>query len=155
MRNLTCSLATLLLALICCQIFAGEDAKKLQGSWDLTELIIGGMKVPDKDIQGMKFVFSSEKDEHKLTILPPPSDTPVVDKRTFTVKIDPTKKPATVNLVALDGEFKGTASPGIFEIKGDVLRWCQSDDPKATERPKEFKSPENSKIYLFTFKRSK
>jgi len=30
---------------------------------------------------------------------------------------------------------------------------CQSDDPQAKERPNEFASPAQSKIYLFTFKR--
>jgi uncharacterized protein (TIGR03067 family) len=58
-------------------------------------------------------------------------------------------------LTALDGEFKGAVSPGIYEIKGDTLRWCQSDDPKAKDPPKEFASPEKSELYLFTFKRAK
>ena len=127
------------------------DAKMLQGAWALTELVVGGTKVPDKEIQGMKFIFEG----NKLTIAPPASDTGVVDKRTFTFKLDPSKKPAEVDITALDGKYKDTVSPGIYELKGDTLRWCQSDDPKAKDRPKDFASPEKSPLYLFTFKRAK
>jgi uncharacterized protein (TIGR03067 family) len=139
----------------------------------LTELIVGGVKVPDKEVQGTRFVFEGGK----LTIVPSINDTigtaslwtfaivirfpvipdteAVVDQRTFTFKLDPTQKPAAVDLTALDGKYKGTVSPGIYELKGDTLRWCQSDDEKSTKRLKEFVSPEESRIYVFTFKRVK
>jgi uncharacterized protein (TIGR03067 family) len=135
----------------CAAALAGQadDAKKLQGAWALTELIVGGAKVPEKELAGMKFVFEADK----LTIVPPAADTDVIDKRTFTVKLDSKKNPAQVEITALDGKFKGTISPGIYELKADTLRWCQSDDPESKERPKDFASPEKSKIYLFTFKR--
>ena len=139
--------------LVCCHAGAqdADDAKKIQGAWEITELVVGGKKVPEKDVKGMRFLF----DKDKLTILPPASDTGVVDKRTFTFKLDAKAKPAGVELTALDGENKGAISPGIYEVKGDTLRWCQSDDPKAKDRPKEFASPEKSSFYLFTFKRAK
>ena len=138
--------------ILCCQAMAGdEDAKKIQGTWLLTELIVAGEKVPAKDVEGMKFVFEN----NKFTIVPPTADTGVVDKRTFTFKLDGGKQPAQVDIVALDGEHKGVTSPGIYEIKDDTLRWCQSDDPKSTERPKDVASPAKSPLYLFTFKRSK
>jgi uncharacterized protein (TIGR03067 family) len=137
--------------LLACAALAGQadDAKKLQGAWALTELIVGGAKVPDKELAGMKFVFEA----NKLTIVPPAADTGVVDKRSFTIKLDPSKKPAQVEITALDGDHKGAVSPGIYELKADTLRWCQSDDPESKKRPKDFASPEKSKIYLFTFKR--
>lgn len=148
MRKLASMFAGLFIA---CAAIAGEpeDSKKLQGAWTLTELVVGGAKVPDKELAGMKFVFEA----NKLTIVPPAADTGVVDKRAFTIKLDPSKKPAQVEITALDGEHKGAVSPGIYELKGDTLRWCQSDDPKSKERPKEFASPEKSSFYLFTFKR--
>ena len=140
------------LFLICCRAFAGaDDAKKLQGAWALTELVVGGAKVPEKEIAGLKFVFAATK----LTIVPPTADTGLVDKRSFTFKLDATKQPRQVDMTALDGEFKGVTSPGIYELKDDTLRWCQSDDPKSKDRPKDFASPEKSTLYLFTFKRAK
>src|SRR6185369_4609857 len=159
MRRFTFSLTAIALTFVCCQALAGDaEFKVLDGTWEIAELVIGGEKVPDKEIAGMKFIFSAEGDKdktHKLTLVPPPSETGVVDKRTFELKFIPNKKPAEVNAKALDGQFKGTTSPAIYEVKGDVLRWCQSDDEKATERPKDFTSPAKSRIYVFTFKRAK
>jgi uncharacterized protein (TIGR03067 family) len=160
MRRFTFSLATLILTFACCQALAGDaEFKSLEGTWQITELIIGGEKVPEKDVAGLKFVFATEGEKeakiHKLTLVPPASDTDVVDKRSFSLKFNAGKKPAEVNATALDGKFKGTSSPAIYEVKGDVLRWCQSDDEKAAERPQEFASPAKSRIYLFTFKRVK
>jgi uncharacterized protein (TIGR03067 family) len=151
---------------------AKDDGQKLQGTWVLTELVVGGVKVPDKEIRGTRFVFEGTK----LTIVPSiheemltaslwtfailskfpviPETDSVVDRRTFTVKLDPAQKPAAVDLTALDGDAKGAVSPGIYEIKGDTLRWCQSDDEKNTQRPKTFESPAKSRIYVFTFKRA-
>lgn len=153
------SLAPVFAMLLTLQGLAGEkevkEFKPLEGTWEITELIVGGEKVPEKEISGLKFVFSVEMEKdmkaHKLTLIPPMSDSELIDKRTFSLKFSGTAVTAT----ALDGRFKGTSSPAIFEVKGDVLRWCQSDDEKATERPKEFVSPAKSRIYLFTFKKAK
>jgi uncharacterized protein (TIGR03067 family) len=141
-----------------CVAYAGQadDANKLQGAWSLTDLVVGGAKVPEKDIQGVKFVF----DKDTLTILSPPADADpkkdvVIDKRVFKFKLDPTKKPAQIDVTALDGQHKGVTSPGIYELKDDTLRWCQSDDEKSKDRPKDFSSPEKSSIYVFTLKRAK
>ncbi len=124
---------------------AKDDGQKLQGAWTLTELIVGGVKVPEEDLQGTRFVFEG----NKLTVVQ------AMLKTTFTFKLDPARKPAAVDLTALDGDFKGTVSPGIYELKGDTLRWCQSNDEKNKDRPKAFASPEKSRVYLFTFKRVK
>jgi uncharacterized protein (TIGR03067 family) len=128
-----------------------DDAKKLQGAWVLTELMVGGVNVPEKEIAGTRFIFEGDK----LTVMPAKPDVDAVDKRTFTFKLDPKQKPAAVDLTALDGDAKGAVSPGIYELNGDTLRWCQSDDEKSKERPKAFGSPDKSRIYLFTFKRAK
>jgi uncharacterized protein (TIGR03067 family) len=153
MRSFTYLLTFIVGVLLCCHAIAqdADDAKLLQGAWEISELIVGGKKIPEKEIKGLRFVF--EKD--KLTIVPAPSDNGVVEKRAFSFKLDAKAKPAGVALTALDGENKGAVSPGIYEIKGDILRWCQSDDPKAKDRPKDFASPEKSAFYLFTFKRTK
>ena len=128
-----------------------DELKKLQGTWEIVNLIVGGEPVSDKEVAGMKFQFKDKT----LTIIPPKTDTGIVVPRTFSVSVDGKKQPATADLTALDGELKGNVSPGIFEVKADTLRWCQSDDPKAKERPAAFASPDKSAIYLFTFKKMK
>ncbi len=152
MRHLALTLAVAGFALVCCRAVAGgDDAKKLQGTWEVAELIAYGKKVDSKVILGTKFVFAKDK----LTILPASANPAEFDKRSFSFKIEPTKKPAEIDLTALDGEHKGAVSPGIYEIQGDTLRWCQPDDPKSKDRPKQFASPEKSDLYLFTLKRAK
>jgi len=130
-------------------LVGGAGPTPLEGTWEVTELTAYGEKVDPKFFAGTKFVF--EKD--KLTVVPPNDKQEEFVKRTFTIKLDGKKNPAEVDLTALDGEHKGTTSPGIYELNGDTLRWCQPDGPKTTDRPKTFTSPEKSDTYLFTLKR--
>lgn len=152
MRTHACLLPFVLLAAAFARGSAGDDdLKKLQGAWEVTELVAFGKKADVKEFKGTKFVF--EKD--KLTVVPGNPKSNEFDKRTFTIKINTKKQPAEVDLTALDGEHKGVVSPGILEIKEDTLRWCQPDGPKTKDRPTTFASPENSDLYLFTLKRVK
>lgn len=152
MRKISYFVAFAVIVLACCRAAGGaDDAKKLQGTWEVTDLTVSGKKVDLKVIQGTKFVF----DKDKLAILPPNDKLAEFEKRTFSFKIDPKKKPAEIDLTALDGEHKGVISPGIYEIQGETLRWCQPDDPKSKDRPKQFAAPDKSDLYLFTLKRTK
>jgi uncharacterized protein (TIGR03067 family) len=153
MRQTTYTLAFCFVALGFCRAFAGDadDAKKLQGKWEIVELIAYGKKVEFNTIKGTKFIFAG----NVLTIQPPTDKLEEFEKRSFTFKLAPAKQPAEVELTVVDGKDKGLTSPGIYELKGDTLRWCQSDATKAPERPKSFASPEKSPIYLFTLKRTK
>ena len=130
----------------------GDDAKNLQGKWEVVELIAYGKAVDAKVFKGTQFVFIKDK----LTITPPNDKIEEFVKRTFSFKLDPAKKPAEIDLTVLDGkEDKGKVSRGIYELKGDTLRWCQPDGPNMKDRPTEFKSLEKSGLYLFTLKRLK
>ena len=153
MRHSIYTLAFCVVAFAYCQAFAGEaeDVKKLQGKWEIVELIAYGKKVDFNTIKGTKFIFAG----NVLTIQPATDKLEEFEKRTFTFKLTPTKQPAEVDLTLTDGKDKGLTSPGIYELKGDTLRWCQSDATKAPERPKSFASPDKSPIYLFTLKRTK
>jgi uncharacterized protein (TIGR03067 family) len=154
MRQLSYVLVFGIPAVICCPAFAGDadDARRLQGTWEIVELIQYGKKVDFNIIKGTKFKFT---EKNVLTIQPPSDKVEEFEKRSFSYKLNPLKKPAEVELSALDGKHKGVTSPGIYELKGDTLRWCQSDATKAPERPKDFTSPEKSPFYLFTLKREK
>ena len=145
-------IATLLVSLPGAMVLTGApEAKSLQGSWEVTELVAYGKKVDPKLFKGTKFVFKDDK----LTVVPgdPKGDTFV--SRSFTIKVDAKQKPTAIDLTLLEGASKGMVSPGIFEITGDTLRWCQPDGEKTKERPKDFTSPTNSDRYLITLKRAK
>jgi uncharacterized protein (TIGR03067 family) len=131
---------------------AKSDKDRVQGAWAVAALVVGGRPAPAEEFQGMRFLFEGDK----LTFVPPGrEDGGTVARRSFRVALDPTRKPAAVDVVALDGDYKGTASPGIYELRGDELRWCLSDDPENKTRPTEFASPEGTRLYLFTLKRVK
>jgi uncharacterized protein (TIGR03067 family) len=131
---------------------AGEtdDAKKLQGTWDVVELVAYGKPVDPKVLKGTKFIF----DKDRLTIVPGNDKLEEFVKATFSFKLDPSKNPAHVDLTLLDGASKGTVSPGIYELKDGVLRWCQPDGPKTTTRPAKLESPAKSDLYLVTLKKA-
>ena len=61
MRPIASLCALFVGALFCCQGLAqdGDDAKAIQGPWEIVELIVGGQKVPEKDVKGMRFVFEN------------------------------------------------------------------------------------------------
>src|SRR5712691_4728042 len=100
MQKLSYALAFFTVGLACCRAFAGDadDAKKIQGTWEVVELIAYGKKVDFNTIKGTKFVFAKDK----LTIQPPSDKLEEVVTRNFTFKLDPAKKPAEVELKVLD-----------------------------------------------------
>jgi uncharacterized protein (TIGR03067 family) len=54
----------------------------------------------------------------------------------FTVKLPPSRSPKAIDLIALNGPQKGKTAPGIYQLKGDVLRVCLAMEDG--QRPAEF-----------------
>src|SRR5262245_22717960 len=115
---------------------AKKDQEALQGSWRPVSSEQGG-----KD-------QTEEAKEHTLTF----------DKDTFTVKkgdelrfkgtfkLDPTKKPKTIDMTVTEGrrdDDKGKELHGIYELSKDGLKWCTCE-PGGNERPKEFATKEGT-----------
>lgn len=112
-----------------------KDKKgKLQGSW-----------VAEKD--GKKAEMTFKKDSWTL----------VFDgekKFAGTYKTDPTKSPKELDMEIKEGDkYVGMTAKCIYEISGDMLKWCASE-PGKEERPKGFpeKEGEEKTLYLI-FKR--
>ncbi|MCI0642164.1 MAG: sigma-70 family RNA polymerase sigma factor [Gemmataceae bacterium] len=119
------------------------DKELLQGTWDVTEVVSDGTATDN--LKGVQAVF--DKDQLSLV--------GVAGKRDFSVKLDPTKKPKAIDLTALDGEQKDKTNPAIYELDGDVLKLCMSNEPGKITRPAELASKEGSKLLLMTLKRVK
>jgi len=126
-----------------------DDAKKdqdgLQGSWEVVELVMDGKPAPEATRKEIKIVFKGEK----MTLTGPEG----IGKREFSFKLDPSKKPKSIDFNPLEGQFKGKTSPAIYELKRDELKLCMPNRGK--ERPTEFKAGEGSNLGLFVLKRSK
>ncbi len=79
----------------------------------------------------------------------------VVVKGTF--KLDPTKKPKTIDMTVTEGrreQDQGKELHGIYELTKDGLKWCTSE-PGGTERPKEFATKEGTRDLFVTLKKEK
>ena len=55
-----------------------------------------------------------------------------------TFKIDPTKKPKTIDMIPAEGQYKGKTLLGIYEIDSQTLKICFAEPGK--ERPTAFAS---------------
>jgi uncharacterized protein (TIGR03067 family) len=69
-------------------------------------------------------------------------------------RIDPTKKPKTIDLEVTFGSHEGQVYRGIYELDGDTLRVCLGQ-PERAERPTGFSARKGSNSALSAFKREK
>ena len=68
-----------------------------------------------------------------------------------TVKLDPMKKPKTIDVTFTEGERKGKTLLGIYEIESDAFRVCVARP--GDERPAEFSAKAGSGHILIVYKR--
>jgi uncharacterized protein (TIGR03067 family) len=137
------------LGLVACLflVAAEEKAKKaaddtFKGVWKISTLSFGGAE--QEDWKGYKFTFKGDK----LMAQRPDGD------QTYTFKVDSSKKPAEIDLIPEEGENKGKASKGIYQVKDGELKMCIPISPDV-DRPKEFASKEGEQVALIVFKREK
>jgi uncharacterized protein (TIGR03067 family) len=119
---------------------AGEDAKKalkkFEGTWSVVSVEKDGKKAPEGEISDVQCVFSGENLSFKKG-----------DKtKEGTIKIDPSKKPAHIDIT-----HDGKTAMGIYSFTKDELKLCISE----TERPTEFTTKEGTKTTLIVLKREK
>ena len=127
---------------------AAKDKEKLKGSWDGVEQTRDGQFRVLKE-GAWTITFAGDK----VTL----GGGSVGGKKEFRVKLDPAKKPKAIDLTALDGPFKDKVVLAIYQLEGDTLKLCFTENAKegvSKERPKEFASKVDSGVNLFILKRS-
>jgi uncharacterized protein (TIGR03067 family) len=120
------------------------DAKAIQGTWLPETAELAGKPFPEEVTKSIRLVLG---DGGKYTV--------TVGDRVDegTTKIDPTKKPKTLDIVGTKGPNMGKTFLAIYELKGDTLRVCYDLSGKA--HPDEFKSKPNTQLFLVTYHREK
>jgi uncharacterized protein (TIGR03067 family) len=147
MRVVGLSLALVGLALAS-RGLGGAEAKKgskLEGTWKPVSVVKGGKEEPDTKDHSLSFAGDT------FTVR---AGDKVEVKGTF--KRDRSKKPRQIDMTVTEGPQKvtGKVLKGIYELKGDTLKWCFTADPDG-DRPTEFAAPEGSKVMFITLKRVK
>lgn len=121
-----------------------SDKDKIQGEWSLLSREENGQneKVAEGSnehiklkIDGEKFLVTIGENNHDATFA-----------------VDSSKKPKTIDVTLKGGDQDGTVMKGFYELDGDNLKICIGS-PQAPDRPAEFKSKDEAKV--FTFKRVK
>jgi uncharacterized protein (TIGR03067 family) len=93
-----------------------KDKEKLQGTWTLTQIELGGKKIDLPEGKSMQLIFTGDKVMMKGS---PKGD----EEGAYT--IDASKKPKQITLTKKDGGAD-EKMPGIYEIEGDTLRIATS-----------------------------
>jgi uncharacterized protein (TIGR03067 family) len=147
MRTAIASYA-ILLAVVAVASARDDDAKKaqesLQGKWKLVAGEMGGMKMPEGALENGSWVI---KDNHYTFRAAEQTEK-------GTIKLDPGKKPAAIDLEITEGGDKGKTQVGIYKLEGDKLTVCVARAGDK-ERPTEFKTKEGTEQLMFTFQRDK
>ena len=123
-----------------------NDLDKLQGHWVMIESTSDGKKTTknqlkiERIVDGNNYTVTIYREEGEL----------VLDG---TIKLDPSKKPKSIDATRTEGPDKGKAMLGIYELADDRQRVCFASPGK--ERPTEFSSKPGSGHVLTVWQRVK
>jgi RNA polymerase sigma factor (sigma-70 family) len=121
---------------------SGEpDQAKLQGTWTITAVEVGGK--PSEGLKGGRVVFAGDR----MTVEKAGKE---AQEATFT--LDPFASPKAIDGTPLNGPNKGATFPGIYALEGDTLKLCLALEER---RPTEFAAQPGRKMTLLVLKREK
>jgi uncharacterized protein (TIGR03067 family) len=125
---------------------AKDDLKVLAGKWKLVAGERGGEAIPEGDVPAGTVTFDKDG---RVTAS-------VADYESEgTIKLDPTKKPKTMDITHTKGPDKDKQQFGIYKLEKDKLTICVAHPGKPVEdRPTGFTTKDSDHV-LFVFERVK
>jgi uncharacterized protein (TIGR03067 family) len=120
-----------------------KEFKLFEGTWKVASLEIDGAKQAEDVYKEWKLVCKGEN----FTF----DDGNMASKGVF--KIDPSKKPKTLDIIFKEGGNQGMTMLGLYEIDGETFRACFK--PGSETRPTEFTAKQGSGQILETLKKEK
>jgi uncharacterized protein (TIGR03067 family) len=121
-----------------------DDQAKLQGSWAFTSWVHSGENLSEETRDGAKWAVKGDKYTFEIQGI----------SEEGTIKLDSSKKLATIDLIITAGTDKDKTQLGIYKIDGDTITFCLAR-PGVKERPTDFTSTEENENILVTIKHSK
>jgi uncharacterized protein (TIGR03067 family) len=122
-----------------------KDLRAFKGTWRLSSKEVDGKKFGKEEI---KDVIGTSDGSGKFSVR---RGDKVVGEGT--IKLDPTKRPKTIDVTYTEGERKGKTALGIYDIESDTFRVCVARP--GDERPAEFSAKAGSGRTLIVYKRAK
>jgi uncharacterized protein (TIGR03067 family) len=122
-----------------------KDREKMKGTWSVVRVEMDGEKVPEGELTKLKIQIAADG---AMTVRS--------EGKTFiqtTTRIDPTTKPKAIDVTYTLGDFKDQSARGIYEIDGDIVKYCRSAPGK--DRPSEFATKKGSGAIFAIYKRDK
>jgi uncharacterized protein (TIGR03067 family) len=119
-----------------------DPAKKMQGVWTPAKAVLGGKPLPGPALTSLRLEIKDKS--YKVTTADGE------DQGSLELLLD--KKPLGMDVIGEIGPNKGRRIPCIFTFEGDTLRICY--DLSLKERPTEFKSKPQTKLFLVDYKRA-
>ena len=120
-----------------------QEIEALEGTWIPESAELAGAMFPDETRKAMKLVLKG--DAYTLNI------GPKADKGT--VKLFTGKKIKEMDIAGTEGPNKDKTFLAIYELDKDTLKVCY--DLGGKDRPTEFKTKAETKLFLVTYKREK
>jgi uncharacterized protein (TIGR03067 family) len=121
-----------------------DELKKFEGAWVFTSWDMGGQLLPEEALRDASFSVKGDKYTFQMGAA----------TEEGTLKLDPGKKPAALDLTITSGPDKGKEQLGIYRLERDAIVLCLAR-AGAKERPTEFAATENNGHMLLTIKRAK
>jgi uncharacterized protein (TIGR03067 family) len=122
-----------------------KDLQAFKGTWRLSSKEVDGKKSSEEEI---KDVIATNDGLGRFSVR---RGDKAIDAGA--VKLDPAKKPKTIDITFTEGERKGKTALGIYEIEGAVFRVCVARP--GDERPAEFSAKAGSGRTLVVYQREK
>src|SRR5437867_2281585 len=138
----------LVIVAVSCTATAADDVKTdqdaMQGKWVVASFTFDGKPRPEDYYKDLRLEIKGDK--YLIT------QGDEIASRTF--KLDPAKKPKTMDITYDDGPNKGKTNHAIYALEGDILTICRHQQP-GMERPKDFAAEAGSDRALIKWKRVK
>ncbi len=144
--------ATVAVLLLFAAVGMAEDATKkflkpIEGKYLATSMTRAGAPAPDDFLNTVSITIKGDT----LTVSFKKGDKG--EDKEATAVIDPSQKPAAIDLTPKNGPEAGKPMLGIIKVDKDTITICWADRGDKVERPKEFSSTKENKQFLIVMKK--
>ncbi|MDW8265371.1 MAG: TIGR03067 domain-containing protein [Gemmataceae bacterium] len=121
-----------------------DELKHFEGDWTFESWQQSGEQLPEDLLKTASWTVKGDRYTFELA----------GDREEGTIKLDPSRKPAALELKITEGKDKGKTQVGIYKFDGDKIIICLAQ-PGEKERPADFATTEDDDNILVVIRRVK